>query len=81
MNTKQEQFSYVSEVKSDASSVRSTVLPALGPDNVGDVAEAPCFHDFQTIRQKRIGHPQIEMGARRKDPLYSNGFNIVQCHC
>src|SRR5580700_1734793 len=44
-NSEKDGLRHVPEVEADAATVRPAVLPSLGPDEVGYVAETPCLHD------------------------------------
>lgn len=57
----QDDLGHITEIEAYASTVRTTVLADLVPDQVRFVGEAPSFHHSKAIRQKSVWHPHIEM--------------------
>jgi len=51
LDTEQDRLSDVAEVEADPAAVRSAVLAALGPDDIGDVPEAPRLQDIDAFEQ------------------------------
>jgi len=66
-DAEQQQLSHVAEVEAHAAAIRPTILPNLVPDNIGLVTKTPGTHDFETLRQQRVGAPKVEVALRRRD--------------
>src|SRR6266567_2085939 len=58
-HTEQDELSDVTEVKSNAASIRTAVFAHLVPDNIALVVETPRFHDRETLGQERVRTPKI----------------------
>lgn len=48
-HAKEDEFCDVAEVEADAAAVGAAVFASFGPDEVGDVAESPGFHDGESV--------------------------------
>src|SRR5215469_13384807 len=64
-NSKKQHLRDIAEVESDASAIRSAVLPDFVPDQVGFVLEPPSFQHLQTVSQKCVMNPKIKVAFRR----------------
>lgn len=58
---KKDKLSHVAEIEPDPTSIGTTVLTNLVPDDIAFVLKAPGLHDAQPLGQKRVRNPQIEM--------------------
>ena len=59
LDAEQDRLGDVAEVEAHTAAVGPTVLAALGPNDVGDVAEAPRLEDLYPFEEQRVWHPEI----------------------
>src|SRR4051812_48698344 len=60
-NAKQNEFSDITEIETDAAPVGAAVFTYFVPNEIGLVIEPPSLHHRKAIRQERIGAPQIKV--------------------
>lgn len=58
----------------DAPEILPQSRAVFEPRDHGHVAEAPCFHDLEPVREEVIRHPEIQVTVLRRDA------RDVQCH-
>ncbi len=56
-DTKQDQFGDITEVETNAATIRAAVLANLVPHQIALVLESPGFHYAQAFRQQGIRNP------------------------
>ncbi len=81
LNSKQNQFCYISKIKTYASAIRASIFSHFFPDQITFIFKPPCAHHFQSFWQKCIGDPQIQMGFFPCDFGNRQRFDFFQCHC
>lgn len=80
MYAEKDEFCYVSEVEADSSSVWAAVFASFSPDDVRDVAEAPCLHDLDAVWEEGVGYPEVKVGVVCEYVLYWEGADGVKIH-
>src|SRR5262249_7185734 len=65
-DAEQQQLSDVAEVKTDAAAIRTAILADIVPDQVRLVAEPEGPKHGQSLGQKGVGTPQVQMGPRQR---------------
>src|ERR1044072_1261715 len=76
----QNQLRDISELETDASSIRAAVFTNLVPNDIRFVVEAPRFHHREAFRQQRVRTPQIKVRRIGSDVAHRQGPNLVELH-
>ena len=65
-SAKENKFGHISEVKTDTTSVRTSVLADFVPNDIGFVRESPPLHYLKAFEDHCVRNPKVEMRLRRR---------------
>jgi hypothetical protein len=80
-NAKENEFGHIPKVEPHSSPIGPPVLSDLVPYNIAFVVEAPRLQYANSIRQQRVGYPQVQVRGIRRHVVDGQCGDFVKLHC
>ena len=79
-NAEKQNLRDVTKIKSNSSTIRSTVFTKFVPDDIGFVFKAPCRKHLEAVRKQSVWNPKIKMRSRPQNLFDRKGRDLVYAH-
>lgn len=79
-NPEQDQFGNVPKIKTHSAAIRPAIFANLEPNNVGLVSESPRFHYAQSLHQKSVWNPQVQVGSCGSETSDRQIHDLLELH-